>query len=236
LQFLSGGHPQVVSEILNELAAQKFRKYREYFRDNRERLIKNHVSTVVRKILSRFPVPQAQKEIKTICVFRLINLNTLKALRDGKLVSSQVGIALLGQLCASNILNAPDAETFFYHDDIIRRILSLDLALGDGRDDVHIQSIHDCARNLYRAWIQKSHHSFHLFFVEWLFHSLQITGLSNDALISEWNLLLSSVQTESMPLDAFTHVVHGKLKKDNEVRYLFRERFGSDDFSQLFDV
>jgi hypothetical protein len=236
LLFLSGGHPQVVSAILGELAGRQFRMYKEYCRNNREQLIKNYISVVVKKILRRFPLPQAQKDIKTICVFRLIDLNTLQGLRDGDLVAQFVDIKLLGQLCDSKILNPPNAGKLFYHDDIIRRILHLDLAYGYSNDSSHVECVHKCARSLYRKWIENSHHSLHYFFVEWLFHSLQIVELSREIIISEWKSLLPLIQSTSIPLNDLKHAIVQKLESDSEVRYLYRERFGSEDFSRLFDA
>lgn len=235
LQYLSGGHPEVVTDILEELAVKKFRKYKDYFKDNREQLIKNYVSEVAKKILRRFPLPNAQRDIKTVCVFRLINLNTLQNLRKENLVLELMDITFLGQLCRHNILKPPNAEKLFYHDDIIRRILYLDLAHGMGKDDEHIHNTHRCARSLYRELILSSHHSLQLFFVEWLFHSLQVSGLTNETIISEWKALLASIDPKDLPLADVKHAISEKLNKDGEVKYLFRERFGSQDFSPLFE-
>jgi hypothetical protein len=238
LQYLSGGHPQVVAEILEELVVKKFSMYKEYFNNNREELVKNYISKVVRKILNRFLLPQAQKDIKTICVFRLIDLNTLRRLKDEKLVSEQVDIKLLGQLCEYKILNQPKADKPFYHDDIVRRILYLDMVYGNERDMNHVQRTHTCAKKLNSELIATSReqHIVHYFFVEWLFHALQITGLQDNDIFLEWKSMLSLVDSDSLPLDDIKHVIEEKLKEDAEVKYLFRERFGSDDFSRLFDV
>ena len=238
LQYLSGGHPQVVAEILEELVVKNFRKYKEHFRDNREQLVKTFISKVVRKILNRFPLPQAQKDIKTICVFRLIDLNTLRRLKDEKLVSEQVDIKLLGQLCENKILNQPRVDKPFYHDDIVRRILSLDLAYGNDRDVVHIQRTHTCAQKLYSELITTSReqHIVHYFFVEWLFHTLQIFGLPDKYIYSEWKSMLSLVNSTSLPPEEIKHVIEEKLKEDAEVKYLFRDRFGSNEFSSMFET
>jgi hypothetical protein len=236
LQYLSGGHPQVVSEILSELVDRNFLQYKRYLRDNRERLVGNYVSKVAKKILHRFPLPQAQKDIKTVCVFRLIDLNTLRRLLSENLVSSQVDISLLGSLCENKILNPPNGGKLFYHDDIIRRILYLDLAFGNAKDHEHVQKTHKCAKSLYREWIEVSReqHSFHYFFVEWLFHALQITGLTDEVIFSEWKDMLALLQTTSLPLCDLKRAIREKIETDGEVKYLCRERFGAEGFSQLF--
>ena len=235
LQYLSGGHPEVVTDILEELALRRFRQYKDYFKDYREQLIKNYISGVAKKVLRQFPLPQAQKDIKTVCAFRLINLNTLQNLRRENLVLELMDISFLGKLCKFNILKPPNAEKLFYHDDIIRRILYLDLAHGLGKDDEHIQNIHRCARSLYCELMQSSHHSLHLFFVEWLFHSLQVTGLSNEDIILEWKVLLAAINHSELPLDDIKHAIIEKLNNDGDVKYLFHERYGSRDFSPLFE-
>ena len=232
LQYLSGGHPQVVAEILEELVVKQFRKYKEYFKENRQQLVKAFISKVVRRILNRFPLVQAQKDIKTICVFRLIDLNTLRKLQSDKLVSAQVDIKLLGQLCENKILNQPKADKPFYHDDIVRRILCLDLAYGIDSDIDHIQRTHACAKKMYSELIAASReqHIAHYFFVEWLFHTLQIIGYPDNDIFSEWKSMLLLVDSDALPLDDIEHVIEEKLKD------LFRERFGLDDFSSLFQA
>ena len=237
LQYLSGGHPQVVCQILDELVVKKFLQYKKYFKDHRERLVENYVSRVAKKILHRFPLPLAQKDIKTICVLRLIDLNTLRWLHSENLVSPQVDINLLGLLCENKILNAPNAEKPFYHDDIIRRILYLDIAHGRGRNAAHVQQAHKCARALYFEWIKGSQepHTTHYFFVEWLFHTLQITDLAEDVIFSEWQELLDLLQPTSLPIGDLKRVIREKIESDSEVRYLSRERFG-ERFSQLFQA
>lgn len=237
LQRLSGGHPQVVCEILDELVVKGFLQYKRYLRDNHERLVENYVSRVAKKILHRFPLPQAQKDIKTICVLRLIDLNTLRGLLSENLVSPQVNINLLGLLCENKILNAPNAEKPFYHDDIIRRILYLDIAHGKGRDAAHVQQTHKFARALYLEWIKGSQesHTPHYFFVEWLFHTLQVTDLTEDVIFLEWQQLLDLLQPTSLPLGDLKRVIREKIESDSEVRYLFRERFG-ERIPQLFEA
>ena len=235
LLYLSGGHPKVVTDILKELAGRKFSLYKDYFRKYRDQLINSYVSKVAKKILRHFSQAQDQQDIKTICIFRLINLHTLQKLRDEGLVSARANISLLGKLCEKNFLNPPTAEILFYHDDIIRRILYLDMTFGEGEDNDHVQSTHKCARSLYREWIKANHHSFHSLFPEWLFHSLQISGVSNVDIVTEWESLISLIMAAELPFEAVKQAIREKLNKDGEVKYLFRERFGSTDFSPLFE-
>ena len=236
LQYLSGGHPQVVCEILDELIDKKFLQYKDYLRRHRERLVRNHVSKVVKNILRCFPSAEDQKDIKTICVFRLIDLNTLTRLLLNNLVSKKVNINLLGVLCENKILNPPNAQKLFYHDDIIRRILFLDLSYGRHKDRDLVQQAHKCAWSLYYEWIEahREQHSYPYFFVEWLFHSLQIADLRDELIFEEWKTLLSFVQSTSLPLGDLKRAIKEMIETDSEVRYLYRERFGSDDLSPLF--
>jgi hypothetical protein len=241
LQYLSGGHPQVVSEILNELVTRKFRQYKNYLQSNRSGLVKKHISKVAKKILFMYPISQAQRDIKTICVFRLININTLRKLLSEKLISSQVETnnleSYLGSLCKNNVLSPPNAEKLFYHDDIIRRILYLDLAFGHKQNKKHIQDIHKCAKDLYREWIDESHgqYSVHHFLVEWLFHSLQIENSTRDEINLEWETLLTSIQIATVSQTDLRRAIREIINADSEFKYLFRERFNSEDLSPLFE-
>ena len=236
LLYLSGGHPAIINKVLDELFEIGFRRYDSYLKNNRKGLINKYVSRVARKILYRFPLPQDQKDIKTICVFRLIGLNTLSKLLSEGLITSQTNISILGLLCENKILKPPSAKTLFYHDDIIRRILYLDLAFGNSEDTEHVQKIHRCAKDLYCELINASreHHTSYYFFVEWLFHALHTTGFTQAAIVQEWKSMLASVQPTFVPLDDIKHAVREMLEQDSEVRYLYRERFGSEDFASLF--
>lgn len=237
LLYLSGGHPGVINGILNELLDMRFRKYNDYLGDFREDLIKRYVSGVVQKILYQFPLPLAHRDIKTICVFRLIDLNTLSKLQANDLVTSQANISLLGVLCENKILKPPSAEKLFYHDDIIRRILYLDLAFGSGQDADHIRKTHECARKLYCEWIElkRDNHTVHHFFLEWLFHTLQIPDIAEDVLIEEWRSMLALIGAASLPLESIKLAINEMLEKDSDVQYLAWERFGWEKFSKLFE-
>jgi hypothetical protein len=152
------------------------------------------------------------------------------------LITSQADIRLLGLLCESKVLKPPSAEKLFYHDDIIRRILYLDWAFNND-DKEHAQKTHRCAKTLYSDLIKASHqdHSLHYFFVEWLFHVLQIPELPENAIIPEWKSMLSQVQPATVTLDDLKRAIREKLENDTEVVYLYRERFGSDNFTLLFE-
>jgi hypothetical protein len=166
----------------------------------------------------------------------LNNLDTLQKLHSEKLVSTQADIKFLGQLCENKILTPPNREKPFYHDDIIRRILYLDLAFGTGKDHEHLQKVHQCARSLYRFWIEAglAQYSLHFFFAEWLFHTLQVTDLTDDMVFFEWRSLLSLIQPVSLTVNDIQQVIREQLESDNEIVYLYRERFGSENLSLLF--
>lgn len=235
LLYLSGGHPAVINGILDELFEINLRNYDDFLKDNRESLIKKYVCSVSRKVLDHFPLPQAQKDIKTICVFRLIDMNTLNELRTEGLTTSQADMSLVGSLREHKILKSPSREKLFYHDDIIRRILYLDLAFRNREDMEHVQKTHECARELYGRLINNTHNNIHYFFVEWLFHALQVVTLDVAKIELEWNSLLSQIQPVSLPVEDQRQAIKEMLEGDSEVRYLYRERFGSDDFSPLFN-
>jgi hypothetical protein len=235
LQYLSGGHPQVVSKISDELVANVFNHYKIYLKDNRKQLVRKHISEVTKKILRNYHLPQQQKDIKTICVFRIIDLNTLQALIDAELVLPENDIGILSSLQKNKVLNPPNANTPFYHDDIIRRILYLDLTYRSGDNRDHVQKTHLCAKALYQEWIELRPDLRIYFFTEWLFHVLQIIELTKDEIIQEWSEMLSRIQSTSLPLGDLKRAIREKLETDNEIKYHFREHFDAVDYSPLFD-
>jgi hypothetical protein len=145
-------------------------------------------------------------------------------------------MSLVGSLREHKILKSPKPEKFFYHDDIIRRILYLDLSFRNDKDNDHVQKTHKCAKDLYCKLIGDNHNTIHYFFVEWLFHSLQISTLDTDAICLEWKSMLSKIEPVSLPLEDQMCAIREMLEGDSEVRYLYRDRFGVEDFSPLFDV
>jgi hypothetical protein len=235
LLYISGGHPAAINGILDELFEVNLRRYDDYLKSNRERLIKKYISRVAQNILQHFQ-PQDQEDIKMICVFRLIDLKTLSTLFAEGLIISQENIRLLGLLCEHKILKPPSAEKLFYHDDIIRRMLYLDLAFRNNDDVERVQKTHECAKRLYYELINSNQdqHSLHYFFVEWLFHVLQIANFSENAVMLEWESMLAQTQPVSVSSDDLRRAIREKLETDVEIKYLYRERFGSEDFSPFF--
>jgi hypothetical protein len=237
LLYFSGGHPGVINGILDELFRRNLRRYEYYLKDNCEGLVRKYFTRVVQKILFRFPGAEDQKNIKTICIFRLIGLNTIRRLLSNGLVTPQANIQFLGSLCENKILKPPSAEKPFYHDDIIRRILYLDFAFANSDHRDHIQKTHRCALDLYHELIEISRdpYSVHNFIVEWLFHAMQITDFMQDTITREWKSMCAKIQSDSIPTDEIKRLIWEKLETDNEIRYLYFERFGSEDFSKLFE-
>jgi hypothetical protein len=237
LQFLSGGHPQVISDILDELAKNQFLQYKNYFKINRENLVKVYISKVAYKILSPFSDTQDRRDIRTVCLLRLNDLSTLQALWSAKLLSFPRDMDFFQRLCKSKILKVPNRNIRFYHDDIIRRILSLDFTYGIDKDVVHIQKVHKCAKSLYCSWIEdgSDERSIHYFFNEWLFHALQIDNLAGENILSEWKSLLSKLNSSTLPIEDIRQTIREQLESDSEVKYLYRGCFGTDGLSKLFE-
>jgi hypothetical protein len=238
LQFLSGGHPQVISNILDELAERRFLNYKSYLKNNRETLVQHYVSKVANNILSPFRNMQDRRDIRTVCVLRLNDLSTLQALWSEKLISFPGEIGFFQQLCQNKILKRPNKDIPFYHDAIIRRILCLDFTYGIDKDVEHIQKVHQCAKSLYSSWIEtgSDERSIHYFFDEWLFHALQIDHSLDQDILSEWKSLLSKLKSSTLSIDDIKQTIREQLESDGEVNYLYRERFATEDFSRLFEL
>jgi hypothetical protein len=234
LLYLSGGHPGVINGILDELVARRFRQLDDYLGDNFQRLIGNHVSSVALEIFKSYEVP-IQRDVKTILIFRMITLDILEKLRCAGLISwGEDNARLLGFLRDQQFLHFDD-RMLCYHDDILRRIIYLDFAFGSQQYADHIQNTHKCALEYYEVLIGEKGEQKGIYFVEWMFHALQIADIPKPELLLRWKSLLSQIRpTPVLPDDLKRSIAEG-LHKDPEIRYMYRAHFGTEDFLPLFN-
>jgi hypothetical protein len=234
LLYLSGGHPAVINGILDELIGRSFRQFDDYLDTNFTRLISNHITGVVYQIFEKYD-PPAQRDIKTILVFRMVTLGILERLRIGGLISWKEDNARLLVFLRDNQFLHFDDRMLCYHDDILRRIIYLDFSLGCQEQGSHIQSAHKCAVEYYETLIAGTGEQKSLYFIEWLFHTLQVAGATKGEIISKWKSLLSKIHPEPVLPDDLKKAIKDSLQKDAEIRYIYRKCFGTEDFSSLFE-
>jgi hypothetical protein len=178
--------------------------------------------------------PPVQKDVKTILVFRMVTLDILERLRSSGLISWEGDNArLLGFLRDNQFLHFDD-RLLCYHDDILRRIIYLDFAFATPENRAHIQAIHQCAMEYYKTLICKKDGQKSGYFIEWLFHALQVDGIAKDEITRQWKSLLSAIRPAPVLPEDLKKAIEDGLQKDAEIRFVYRQRFGAEDFSLLF--
>jgi hypothetical protein len=234
LLYLSGGHPAVINGILDELIGRRFRQLDDYLGENVEGLINNHITGVVLEVFKKYAQP-VQRDIKTILIFRIVTLDILERLRVGNLIFwKEDNARLLGFLRDNQFLHFDD-KVLCYHDDILRRIVYLDFAFGCKEQASHIQSTHKCAVEYYEQLIDQTSEQKSLYFIEWLFHALQINDSSKDEIILKWKSLLAKIRPVPVLPEDLKKAIWDGLQKDSEIKYIFRGRFNAEDFLPLFE-
>jgi hypothetical protein len=232
LLYLSGGHPAVINGILDELIRRKFLGLDDYLGENIERLIHKHISEVVRQIFKNYTSDQ-QRDIKTVLVFRMVTLDTLAKLRAGNLISwKDDNATFIGFLCSNQFLHY-ERKMSCYRDDILRRISYLDFAFATCEHTPHIQAVHKCALEHYETLIDQPGEQKSAYFVEWLFHALQVADVSKEDTILRWKLLLSRIRPGAVLPSDLRKDVEEEFRNDIEIRYLCRKLFGSEDATPL---
>lgn len=233
LLYLSGGHPKVINGILDELIGIGFRQIDSHFdNDNIRDLVERYIHNLVQTALAKYDSP-SQKNIRTILVFRMVTLDILDQLRDsGLILWTKDNAKLLSFLRDSQFLRFDD-KALCYRDDILRRIIYLDFAFGSAEDTVHIQAVHRCALAYYKALIERGEPK-SAYFIEWLFHALQVENMPRERIVLEWNLLIESIHSSNFLAEDLRWAVMEALPKDSEIRYMYGKCFGSEDFSLLF--
>jgi hypothetical protein len=233
LLYLSGGHPKVINGILDELIGIGFRQIDSRFdNDNIRDLVERYIHNLVQAALEKYDSP-SQKNIRTILVFRMVTLDILDQLCLNSLISwAEDNVKLLSFLRDSQFLRFDD-KALCYRDDILRRIIYLDFAFGDAENATHIQSVHRCALSYYKALIERGEPK-STYLIEWLFHALQVEGMSQERIVSEWNSLVENIHSSNFLAEDLRWAVVEALPKDSEIRYMYGKCFGSEDFSLLF--
>jgi hypothetical protein len=234
LLYLSGGHPAVINGILDELIRRRFRGLDDYLGQNIEQLIRNHISEVVRQIFKNY-TPEQQMDIKTVLVFRMVTLDTLARLRAGGLIFwKDDNATLIGFLCGNQFLHY-ERKMSCYRDDILRRISYLDFAYATCEHTAHIQAVHKCALEHYETLIEQSGEQKSAYFVEWLFHALQVADVLKEETALRWKSLLSHIRPGAVLPADLKKDVEEEFQNDIEIRHLCHRLFGSEDVSLLLE-
>jgi hypothetical protein len=73
------------------------------------------------------------------------------------------------------------------------------------------------------------------YFVEWLFHALQVADVSQEETISRWKSLLARIRPGAVLPADLKRDVEEEFQNDIEIRHLCRRVFGSEDVAPLLD-
>jgi hypothetical protein len=248
VQYLSGGHPAVISGLVDDLADQSFTvgSVEEYFAQRRQQLVQTYLSPVARSLLKSIENDldtQSAEAAQVLSVFRQVNANTVQILvAEGALGSEVNEIDLLGDMQTANLLEGPSIRSPFYRNRSIHSIWALDMAYTSPESGARYQRLNKIALALYRSWIHNLGQGLPdtplkamqrmLSVVEWLFHALQDSDMDDDRLRSELHAHVV-VLSEDDQLPLIAGLIADEIKEDTEVHYLLQRRLGRDGVSTV---
>jgi hypothetical protein len=244
LRYLSGGHPGILCDLVDDLARRSFAigPAAEYFGRRREELVHATLSPVADDLVGALETGTGEA-VRTLSIFRRVNANTVQALvQEGLLPPQTNAIALLGDLQRAHLLDGPGIREPFYRDRWMRRILALDMAYRSPASRARYLCLNKVALHLYHNWIHNLGPALLdtplkpaqrlLSVLEWLFHALQDEDLDAPTLCAELrrHVQALSVGSEQPPV---ADLIADEIRKDDEVCYLLRHRLGDDGVSDL---
>jgi len=244
VQYLSGGHPRVIRNLVEHLADQSFAMDllpSEYFAQNRESLVQAHLRPVAAALLEN--LPEAIREtVRVLSVFRRINANTVQRLVESSLLTSETDeVTLLSALLDAHLLEKPTIQEPFYRDHVMRRIMALDMSHGQDAFRTKCLQLNRLALDLYEGWIQQGLQDSYrgpiqrlLSVIEWLFHALQDETIDSALLRTKTQTHIQIV-CENPGTDDIVDLLVDEIKKDAEIRYLLRHRLGENGVDMMCD-
>ncbi|MCP4542531.1 MAG: ATP-binding protein [Chloroflexi bacterium] len=245
--YLSGGHPTIIHNLVNDLASQFFAigSVSEYFEQRREQLVQTVLTPVandVRDSLISILDAQIRDAVQALSIFRRVNANTVQALIEAEMLPPGTDeINLLGDMQKARILNGPGIREPFYRNWPIRQIWALNMACESREQYQHLNQI---ALDLYKSWIHNLGQGLSdtplkatqrlLSVVEWLFHALQKDEVDENDLRAELQghvQVLSEGNQRSLVAD----LIADEITQDTKVCHLLRQRLGKDGVSIACD-
>ena len=248
VQYLSGGHPAVISGLVDDLADQSFTvgSVEEYFSRRRRQLVQAYLSPVAHSLLKSIENDldaQSAEAAQVLSVFRQVNANTVQVLVEEGTLGSEINeIDLLGNMQAANLLEGPSIRSPFYRNRSIRSIWALDMAYRSLEGGARYQRLNKVALGLYRSWIHNLGQGLPdtplkamqrmLSVVEWLFHALQDSDVDKERLRSQLQAHVVVLSGDNQ-LPLIAGLIADEIEKDTEVHYLLRRRLGRDGVSTV---
>ena len=251
VQYLSGGHPTVICDLVDDLARQSFAigPPGEYFVQNRKRLVQTYLSPVAGDLLAsiedRFNAT-IREIVQMLSVFRQISASTILALAQAGILSNKIDeVELLGKMQRAQLLAGPTIQRPFYHDHLMRRVLMLDVAHVSPRTQAQYRRLNKIALDLYASWIHNPGEqglpdtplkaTQRLWsVVEWLFHALQDENINEDNVRSGLQEHID-ILSEDNQSPFIADLIADAIRSDNEICYLLRQRLHSDSVDVIDD-
>jgi len=244
VQYLSGGHPTVICDLIDDLARQSFAigPPDEYFVQNRKRLVRTYLSPVAGDLLEniedRFGAT-IREIVQTLSIFRQISASTILALVETSILSDEIDeVELLGKMQRAQLLAGPTIQRPFYHDHLMRRVLMLDVAHVSPQTQAQYRRLNEIALDLYASWIHNpggqglpdsplkaTQRLWSV--VEWLFHALQDEGIDEEKLRSGLQEHID-VLSEDNQSPLIADLIADAIRSDSEICYLLRQRLHGD--------
>ncbi len=246
VQYLSGGHPAAIRNLVDDLAHQLFAvgPIPEYFRQRRQQLVQAILSPIaddMRQSLTDILDSKLWEAVQALSIFRRVNANTVQTLvAAGMLPPEMDEITLLGDIQKARILNGPGIREPFYRNWLIRRVWALNMAYGSQERQAQYRRLNEIALDLYKNWIHNLGQGLPdtplketqrlLSVVEWLFHALERDEIDENELRAELQGHVR-VLSEANQLFLIADLIAAEITQDTELCYLLRQRWGDDGVS-----
>jgi hypothetical protein len=246
VQYLSGGHPMVIRDLVDHLASQAFAigPVSEYFVQCWEQLARTYLSPVADALLNGLGA-RIRAAVRPLSIFRRVNANTVQALVKADILPLETNeIDLLGDMQRARMLDGPGIREPFYRDHLMRRVWALDMAHRSRESKALYLRLNKVALDLYEIWIHNLGQDLPdtplkatqqlLSVVEWLFHALQDEGMDENTLCSRLQQHVRVLSEGSQPLFV-ADLIANEIRQDAEIRYLLRHRLGDDGVASVCD-
>jgi hypothetical protein len=245
VEYLGGGHPQVIRSLVDYLAGEHFAidpQVAEYFEGCRSDLIQTYLAPVAAALMKSLAAP-LRTCAQILSVFRRVNANTLQELVGAGILPPETNVInLLGDMQRAQLLEGPSIQEPFYRDHVLRRVWALDMAHGSPANRAQYQRFNRLALEMYENWIQDLGQGLPdtplkatqrlLSIVEWLFHALQDPHVDEQQLRARLQAYVKVLSAGDQPL-AVANLIADEIRRDAEVDYLLRHRLGEGGFATL---
>jgi hypothetical protein len=232
--FLGCGHPNILSEIINDVLDEiKDKGFGGLdFEKNRKGLVEHYISTQVDEIstgiIERYG-KNTYDVLRLLSCFRLVSVDTIRMLiKEGKLPNDIDPIGEHATLQKAFYLPKRKKNENLNRDPGQRRVLALDMQYGRGQNVALLHEIHEIAKKFFRTWIESKYTDLESAAIEWFYHSLCLCGDVNEIKIDEFRSLISLIKVEDK-ITTPAKMIVDSIADDMEIKYLFSQKSSNVD-------